>query len=253
MSGLLTRNEAPTTAPAPAWRPALPFAPAGLALLFALVTPLYGVAVELVGLVVGMGAAAIAAHRLRPRRAAGVVLFVALGAPAANGVFLAASLPHPESPLDFGTAYAAIVLCLLGLVSATGTLAWWPAPAPGAVLAGTAATLAAGVVASLLASLAVHDDPAQPGDVIVQADDVAWDREVIELPPEADAVLVRNRDLVRHTFTIDELGIDRELPAGTDRRIVIDAAPPGTYEVVCDVPGHDAMRAVLVVAPAVSS
>jgi len=58
--------------------------------------------------------------------------------------------------------------------------------------------------------------------------------------------LVENRDPVRHTFTIEQLGIDVELPAGTNRRVEFTALA-GTYAFHCTVPGHESMTGMVVV------
>ncbi|MDP3892525.1 cupredoxin domain-containing protein [Nocardioides sp.] len=58
--------------------------------------------------------------------------------------------------------------------------------------------------------------------------------------------LVENRDPVRHTFTIEQLGIDVELPAGTNRRVEFTALA-GTYAFHCTVPGHESMTGMIVV------
>ena len=51
---------------------------------------------------------------------------------------------------------------------------------------------------------------------------------------------------IRHTFTIEELGVDLEVPAHKAGRIDIDAAP-GIYQFVCSVPGHEAMTGTLII------
>ena len=60
------------------------------------------------------------------------------------------------------------------------------------------------------------------------------------------AVFAENKDPVRHTFSIDELEVDLELPGNKAARIEFTAAP-GTYEFYCAVPGHDGMTGELVV------
>lgn len=53
-----------------------------------------------------------------------------------------------------------------------------------------------------------------------------------------------NRDPIRHTFAIEALNIEVELPANTARRVDVSAAP-GTYEFKCTVPGHENMKGTL--------
>ncbi len=59
-------------------------------------------------------------------------------------------------------------------------------------------------------------------------------------------IFIQNEDPFRHTFAIDALDIELELPASTDRRIDIVAAP-GTYDFFCSVPGHDDMVGTLTI------
>ena len=63
---------------------------------------------------------------------------------------------------------------------------------------------------------------------------------------ESAGLWIDNRDGIRHTFTITELGIDVEIPALRSKRIDIDAAV-GEYQIVCDVPGHESMTGTLIV------
>lgn len=69
-----------------------------------------------------------------------------------------------------------------------------------------------------------------------------------ELRTEAGpvSILVRNTDPGRHTFTIEELELDVEVPAASTQRIEF-VATPGTYDVTCSVPGHEEMKATFVV------
>jgi plastocyanin len=59
-----------------------------------------------------------------------------------------------------------------------------------------------------------------------------------------DTLFVDNRDLFRHTFTVEGTDLDVELPATQGVRIPLELAP-GSYEVVCAVPGHEFMQASL--------
>lgn len=68
-------------------------------------------------------------------------------------------------------------------------------------------------------------------------------RDVRFTPSAVDAAAgselrVRNRDLFWHTFTIKGEGINARVPTGATR-IVRIGLPPGTYEFVCAIPGHE--------------
>ena len=49
--------------------------------------------------------------------------------------------------------------------------------------------------------------------------------------------MIANDGVAPHNFSIDELGIDIDLPAGETQETVINA-PAGEYEYYCNVPGH---------------
>ena len=87
---------------------------------------------------------------------------------------------------------------------------------------------------------------ALPGDVEVTAQQIMWSPEDIVIDSSATGIWIDNQDGVRHTFVIPELGIEVEIPGLKSSRIDINAAP-GTYEIICDVPGHQNMTATLLV------
>jgi len=53
-------------------------------------------------------------------------------------------------------------------------------------------------------------------------------------------VNVDNRDVWWHTFTIDALHVDVQVPSSGKRNVTFNAAP-GTYTFYCAVPGHAAL------------
>jgi plastocyanin len=53
-------------------------------------------------------------------------------------------------------------------------------------------------------------------------------------------IVLSNRDLFWHTFTIDELKVDLKVPVGGERQVTF-TAPPGTYTFYCTIPGHHAL------------
>jgi plastocyanin len=162
-----------------------------------------------------------------------------------NLPFVISDLSHPESALGFNTGTVALLAATLQTL--VGVRVWvslserfarrsWQT---------AAALFVVGLAISVVAAMGVEDDAAQAGDTMVRAYHVEF------LPgsftaPGGTAVFIENQDPTRHTFTIEELGIDVELPANTARRVEI-AAPAGTYEVTCAVPGHESMKATLTI------
>ena len=174
-----------------------------------------------------------------------------------NLPFVIADVSHPDSFLPFLSSAAGIVAVLLAFVAMLGALMGWPSPAvrPLTIAGGVAIALLA--IFGLVSSLGVESDEAQDGDVVLIAQDVDYEPEGSNLERTEDApleleqggaVFVENKDLFRHTFAIDELNLEIELPAGADRRIEIDA-PAGDYVFYCSVEGHEEdMRGTLMVA-----
>jgi plastocyanin len=59
-------------------------------------------------------------------------------------------------------------------------------------------------------------------------------------------LLIENRDLVRHTFTVEDAGISKELPERSTVRLSVELKP-GSYRFHCEVPGHESMTGRLIV------
>jgi len=72
----------------------------------------------------------------------------------------------------------------------------------------------------------------------VTAFDIYFEPKEITIPANTDVPFTLPNDgAAPHNFSIDELGIDIDLPPGSTEETVINA-PPGTYEYYCNVPGH---------------
>lgn len=168
----------------------------------------------------------------------GLLALVAVG----GGVeFLLPDLASPSDPFAFlwavisgggrVVATSAAVLALTGRDVAARRLAIV-----------SLAVLGVAVVGSLTARLTVSSDALQPGDVAIVAAGVTFPDHVAV--PAGRAALVDNRDPVRHTFTVEGTDLDVLIEPGVQRRVPIDLSP-GTYQLLCTVPGHEAMTATL--------
>jgi plastocyanin len=107
------------------------------------------------------------------------------------------------------------------------------------------------VVGSVVASqLELFGEPveAREGDIVVWMRDVEFDPDDILANGRTVTLVVENADLFWHTLTIEELDVDVRVPVKARRRTTF-IAPPGTYEFICAIPGHDAagMNGTLVV------
>ncbi len=51
-------------------------------------------------------------------------------------------------------------------------------------------------------------------------------------------LVIKNRDLTMHTFTIEELGIDVKVVPGSEKLIVLSSPPAGSYMYMCVMSNH---------------
>ncbi|HET6663958.1 MAG TPA: hypothetical protein VFG94_06855, partial [Acidimicrobiales bacterium] len=192
-------------------------------------------------LLTGVG---IALVQRRPR--AGIAMFgilalllVITGAP-----FAGPSLAHPESPTSFVHGAIHLLSRLVAVAAAVG--AWRDASPVTARRTGwvSGAVVGATLAVAAVATVAVDGDTAEDGDVVVAVEGAEFPETV--RVATGGSLFVENDDLIHHSFTVDGTDISHQLPARTGVRFTVDLAP-GTYEVICEVPGHDAMQADLVV------
>jgi plastocyanin len=180
----------------------------------------------------------------RSRRAGAIVLGVlALVMLVGSVPFAMAHIGHPSSALDFVHSVAGTVGRIPIVLAAIGVLRG-SAPS-GARRLGAVTVAVAGltVAGAALAMLTSSGDAAGSGDVEVA---VASTRFPDAMRAQAgDTLYVDNRDLFRHTFTIEAAGIDLDLPAAQGARLELGDLAPGWYEVICAVPGHEAMTGTL--------
>lgn len=187
-------------------------------------------------------AVGVALVRVRPR--AGLVFLAVLsGALLVGGApFAIPHLTHPASGLDFTHAVVGTVGRLLAIVAA---LAGWRGASE--VMARRVATagaslLAATVTVAGVASLVTTGQRPHDTDLRAEIHDAAFP-DSLEVA-SGDTAFVDNQDLFRHTFTVVGTEVDVDLPARQGRRVRI-GLEPGVYEVVCDIPGHEAMVSTL--------
>ncbi len=205
-----------------------------LGMIATLVPPLVaGIVLTIVGLVV-----------LRRARRVGIVILgiTSLLLLIGSAPFAASHLGHPESAVDFTHAVVGTVGRLLAVIAAVG--AWRKASPTGARRLAVAAVgiVCLTVAASSIAMLVSTGDDARADDVTtVIADSYFADTIAVA---SGDTLYVDNTDLFRHTFTVVDTDIDVELPAAVGVRVPIDL-PAGAYDVICDIPGHEHMTAIL--------
>lgn len=199
------------------------------------------------GIVTILFVAALVGWRL-PRRAGPItvlvilVLLLLLFVPS-----LLEDLAHPESALTF-IFFGIVPLALIttGIIASIAALTSRSDAAASVVAYAAGIIIVVGAAIGIIATLGVEDDTALSGDVELVAEKVEFSPDALSAEDGSVGVFVDNRDPIRHTFAIEELDIEVELPANTARHVTI-SAPPGTYDFVCTVPGHENMRGTLTV------
>jgi plastocyanin len=179
--------------------------------------------------------ALIGAFLLRARERAGAImlaivsiLFFLLDLP-----FTLPALAVPESSVDF-LASSLTTLSLIAM--AVSSVAIIRGRSEGnAVRFSVIITVlgALAVIASVAARITYEGAELQPGDIEVALEDVEFlPQRISASGGEEVSVYLDNRDTVFHTFTIEELDVDVEIPGNGSARVTFEASP-GTYEVTC--------------------
>ena len=151
--------------------------------------------------------------------------------------FLAEALIHPESLADFVPLVAFAVAALVGTIAAIPSFRQRSEPdvvsRPARALAVVAgAMVVAAAVVAIVAFAGIKSVPARGGDIRVITEDLEFLPADINTDGGNVSVHVTNRDSTRHTFTIDALGVDLNIPPGSTQRDSF-AADPGTYRFYC--------------------
>ncbi len=151
--------------------------------------------------------------------------------------FLAEALPHPESTADFIPLLVFTVSTFVAAVAAIPAFRERAAPgtssrAASATAVAAGVVIVAGAAVSLFAAAGIEGARAREGDIRVTTEDIEFRPAAIRAGGTTIAVHVTNKDSTRHTFTIDELGVDLDLPPNSAQRVTFQA-DPGTYRFFC--------------------
>ncbi len=182
----------------------------------------------------------------RTKVGAAILGIVSLLHLATSAPFVIGNLSHPDSFFDFFLGWALIVTAVIGTVAAAPV--WRGTDTEGGRARVT--LLASGLLLVILAAvgavatLTTKSVAAAEGDVTAVAEDVEFVPEDLEAASGEVGIHVDNKDQLRHTFTIDELDVNLELPAGKGARTSF-TADPGEYAFYCAVPGHESMKGTL--------
>jgi hypothetical protein len=86
-----------------------------------------------------------------------------------------------------------------------------------------------------------------PGDVVLTADNIAWDKDTLEAPADTDfTIVIDNKDDgVQHNLDIKDTDFKTELASGVVAQVLQINLPAGEYDYVCDL--HPTMTGTLTV------
>lgn len=176
---------------------------------------------------------------LRFARKTGVVWLgvVSLALLVMNAPFTVDAIKHPESPADFVPVTMLTVGGLLAVIatipafrSARGRHADSAFPRVAAV-AGVLLVVAA-IGGSLVAAGGVTSDAPADGSLILDMENFEFGPRTITASSGEVSLYVANNDSARHTFTVDELGVDESIAPGQSKQITFDAEA-GEFRFYC--------------------
>lgn len=142
------------------------------------------------------------------------------------------------------------VLAVAAIVGLAGSVARARGMQPAAAKPAGIGALALGVTLTIAVPIIGADAVgARPGDVRITTSDLAFSPERLTAKAGNVGVVVHNEDLFWHTFTVNKVNANVNVPTGGTKRLELPGLAPGTYEFVCAVPGHESagMKGVLVV------
>ena len=160
-----------------------------------------------------------------------------------NVPFIVPALSVPASTVDFVMTGFLVVLALANLVSSVAFLRGGDAGSAGLVGRSLVALILV-VIAVAVVGRVTYDAPvSQSGDIELAAQDYEFNTDVIEADSGEVSVFVENKDTALHTFTVEGLDVDLQVPGGTTARVTFDATA-GSYEFICQ-PHSDVMKGTL--------
>jgi len=171
---------------------------------------------------------------------------VAVAAILGNAPVIVDELIHIDSTPSFVLTLLSVVGAAAGIIAGLGAYFRWQTGSIRSIAITGAAVFAIGSIISVATSATTESAVALDGDAVVVAEKVEFAPGSFTLDTNASGVWVENRDGIRHTFTIEDLGVDLDIPALKAARVGIDAVP-GTYPYICTVPGHENMTGTLTI------
>lgn len=248
MATLATPPIEPTTVDAPArtgseWRRLLIWTTGVVAFVDLAFMALAQAVIPPLAIGVVLTAIGIALHR-RYARAAVIVLGLTSVLLLAGGAqFAVGHLAHPASGIDFVHAVVGVFGRVVAIGVSVAALRRMSATGVRRVGAVSVVGLAASLLVAGIATAAATGEEAEPGDVVTAITEHDFDDAEVA---SDDTLFIDNQTPFRHTYTVEGTSLDVDLPAGQGVRAPMDL-PSGSYDVICAVPGHEAMTGTLTV------
>jgi plastocyanin len=157
-----------------------------------------------------------------------------------GGFFIVLALSQPKSTVEFAIN---LVMLASGLVSAIAVIALLrrstgPSPAARSVATVAVVVVIVGLAFAGYVKATLDEPEVRSGDLTLVAENIEFSMDHLHANSGEVSIVVDNKDLGGHTFTIDKLDVDEALPGGTSTRFTFEAAP-GEYRFYCAIPGHD--------------
>ena len=158
---------------------------------------------------------------------------------------LAAAMTVPASAGDFILNLASVLAAVGAIIGATFVIRRRVEVSDGPRTLGRllVGLFILGTAFSIFALLGYEDAESQEGDIELVTRDIEFDDTSLEGEAGTVSVFVKNEDSTLHTFTIEELDVDLDIPASKSARVTFEAEP-GTYEFFC-VPHKEDMEGTI--------
>lgn len=169
------------------------------------------------------------------------ILHLAMSTP-----FAIPALTVPASAGDFILTVASLLTSIAGVVAGIAVLRRVvSSDAPKKLGLALVGLFVLAVIFSVISTVGYENATAQEGDIELVTEDIEFTDTSLEDASGEISVFVDNADPTFHTFTIDELDVNLDIPASSAARITFEAEP-GTYEFYC-VPHKGDMEGTLTV------
>lgn len=148
---------------------------------------------------------------------------------------------YREELLDLLIPASLAALSLAGLMAAVAVVVRRRRPESDGGAAQIAGLAAAAIFVLLLfAGLVAGREPELPvrqSTLLLETENIAYSTTELSIESSEVTVSLANHDLFWHTFTIDELNVNLQVPVRGERQVTFSVLP-GTYPFYCAIPGH---------------